>query len=113
MASGDAPHGEHDHSKTEPAIREILASLGLSAAGLRWIESYSHSAWMTDEVVVRAVTTGSSPREYQVSRCTRCGTGCRAKTGKPRATSLRWLFALSMELRLNTCSLHASSAGHR
>lgn len=53
MVTGDAPHGQHDHSKTEPAVREILAGLGLSTSGLQWVESYSHSAWMTDEAVVR------------------------------------------------------------
>lgn len=62
MVTGDAPHGEHDHSKTEPAIREILASLGLSSAGLRWIESYSHSAWMTDDAVVRYRIIGPTGR---------------------------------------------------
>src|SRR5438876_7550648 len=62
MVTGDSPHGEHDHSKTEPAIREILASLGLSSSGLRWIESYSHSAWMTDEVAVRYRIIGPTGR---------------------------------------------------
>lgn len=62
MVTGDAPHGEHDHSKTEPAIREILAGLGLNDTGLRWIESYSHSAWMTDDVVVRYRIIGPTGR---------------------------------------------------
>ena len=62
MPTGDAPHGQHDHSTTEPAIREILASLGLSARGLRWVESYSHSAWMTNEVVVRYRIIGPTGR---------------------------------------------------
>lgn len=62
MVTGDAPHGEHDHSTTEPAVREILAGLGLSASGLRWVESYSHSAWMTDEVVVRYRIIGPTGR---------------------------------------------------
>ncbi|HEX7166236.1 MAG TPA: phosphotransferase [Acidimicrobiales bacterium] len=62
MVTGDAPHGEHDHATTEPAIREILASLGLSASGLRWIESYSHSAWATDDVVVRYRIIGPTGR---------------------------------------------------
>jgi aminoglycoside phosphotransferase len=62
MPTGDAPHGEHDHSTTEPAIREILASLGLSSSGLRWIESYSHSAWMTDDAVVRYRIIGPTGR---------------------------------------------------
>lgn len=62
MATGDSPHGEHDHSKTEPAIREILASLGLSSSGLHWIESYSHSAWMTDDAVVRYRIIGPTGR---------------------------------------------------
>lgn len=62
MGTGDAPHGEHDHSKTEPAIREILASFGLSSSGLRWVESYSHSAWMTDEAVVRYRIIGPTGR---------------------------------------------------
>lgn len=53
METGDAPHGQHDHRTTEPIVRELLASLGLPARGLAWIESYSHSAWATDEVVVR------------------------------------------------------------
>ncbi len=62
MATGDAPFGQHDHSKTEPAIREILTSLGLSSSGLRWIESYSHSAWMTDDAVVRYRIIGPTGR---------------------------------------------------
>jgi len=62
MATGDAPHGEHDHSKTEPAVREILASLGLSNSGLHWIESHSHSAWMTDDAVVRYRIIGPTGR---------------------------------------------------
>lgn len=62
MVTGDAPHGEHDHSKTEPAIREILAGLGLRDSGLRWIESYSHSAWMTEKVVVRYRIIGPTGR---------------------------------------------------
>lgn len=62
MATGDAPHGEHDHSKTEPAVREILAGVGLSTSGLRWIPSLSHSAWMTDEVVVRYRVIGPTGR---------------------------------------------------
>ena len=62
MATGDAPHGQHDHRQTEPAIREILAGLGLSSAGLRWIESYSHSAWMTGEAVVRYRIIGPTGR---------------------------------------------------
>ena len=48
-----APEGSHDHAKTEPAIREILGSLGLSASGLHRVESYSHSTWITADVVVR------------------------------------------------------------
>lgn len=62
MPTGDAPQGEHDHSTTEPAIREILASLGLSNSGLRWVESYSHSAWMTDDAVVRYRIIGPTGR---------------------------------------------------
>ncbi len=64
MVTGDSPHGERDdgHFKAQPAIREILASLGLSSSGLRWIASYSHSAWMTDEVVVRYRTFGPTGR---------------------------------------------------
>ncbi|HVM34828.1 MAG TPA: hypothetical protein VM784_05735 [Actinomycetota bacterium] len=62
MPTGDAPQGEHDHSKTEPAIREILARVGLSSSGLRWIESYSHSAWMTDDAVVRYRIIGPTGR---------------------------------------------------
>jgi scyllo-inosamine 4-kinase len=62
MLTGDSPHGERDHAKAQPAIREILSSLGLSSSGLRWIASYSHSAWMTDEVVVRYRTFGPTGR---------------------------------------------------
>lgn len=62
MATGDSPHGEHDHTKTEPAIRTILASLSLSSSGLHWIESYSHSAWMTDDAVVRYRIIGPTGR---------------------------------------------------
>ena len=62
MVTGDSPHREHDHSKAQPTIREILSSLGLSSSGLRWIASYSHSAWMTDEVVVRYRTLGPTGR---------------------------------------------------
>lgn len=58
----DSPHGEHDHSTTEPKIREVLASVGLSSSGLEWIESYSHSAWRTDEVVVRYRIIGPTGR---------------------------------------------------
>src|SRR4051812_8203953 len=64
MVKGDSPDGERDdgHFKAQPSIREILASLELSSCGLRWIASYSHSAWMTDEVVVRYRTFGPTGR---------------------------------------------------
>lgn len=68
VVAGDAPHAEHDHSKTEPAIREILASVGLSSSGLRWIESYSHSAWMTDDAVVRYRVIGPTGRLIHEAR---------------------------------------------
>lgn len=47
---------------TEPAIREILVGQGLSTDGLRWVESYSHSAWMTDDAVVRYRIIGPTGR---------------------------------------------------
>jgi aminoglycoside phosphotransferase len=72
VVTGDAPHGEHDHSTTEPAIRDILASLGLPSSRLRWIESYSHSAWMTEDAVVRYRIIGPTGRlthEAAVAAC--------------------------------------------
>jgi len=74
VVTGDAPFGKHDHSTTEPVIREILASIGLSSSGLRWIESYSHSAWMTDDAVVRYRIVGPTGRlthEAAVASCLR------------------------------------------
>jgi aminoglycoside phosphotransferase len=64
MVTGDSPDSERDdaHFAAQPAIREILASLGLSSSRLTWIASYSHSAWMTDEVVVRYRTFGPTGR---------------------------------------------------
>jgi aminoglycoside phosphotransferase (APT) family kinase protein len=67
-----APEGSHDHATAEPAIREILSSLGLSAAGLHHVESYSHSAWTTADVVVRYRIVGPTGRllhEAAVAAC--------------------------------------------
>jgi len=72
VVTGDASFGQHDHSTTEPAIREILSSVGLSSSGLRWIESYSHSAWTTAEAVVRYRIIGPTGRlihEAAVASC--------------------------------------------
>ena len=76
MVTGDALEGTHDHSTTEPAVREILGSLRLPSTGLHWIESYSHSAWMTDEVVVRYRIIGPTGRlthEAAVAACLPAG----------------------------------------
>lgn len=62
MAEGDSPHGSHDHTQTEPVIRELLDSLGLSSEGLEWIESHSHSTWRTADVVVRYRIVGPTGR---------------------------------------------------
>ena len=59
-------------SRDGAAIREILSSLGLSAAGLHHVESYSHSAWTTADVVVRYRIVGPTGRllhEAAVAAC--------------------------------------------
>jgi aminoglycoside phosphotransferase (APT) family kinase protein len=61
-----------DHLRLEPAVRDILASLGLSQSGLHYVESYSHTTWMTDEVVVRRRIVGPTGRllhEAAVAAC--------------------------------------------